>query len=101
MTANIGNDRLVRDIQEMVATFDHYIIMDDVEVKNISEQITALGVAGPKAEEVLTSAGFSLPAMAELQVQTANEGTRLAGQELEQAQRPVRPSRADDARRRR
>src|SRR5579885_54665 len=55
-------------VEKMVATFDRYIIMDDVEVKNISEQFTALGVAGPKADEVLKAAGFSLPAMTELQV---------------------------------
>ncbi len=59
-------------VEKMVATFDHYIIMDDVEVKNLSEQVTALGVAGPKAEEVLRAAGFSLPAMTELQVQAAS-----------------------------
>src|ERR1700756_4273290 len=27
-------------VEKMLATFDHYIIMDDVEVKDLSEQIT-------------------------------------------------------------
>src|SRR5215472_884306 len=31
-------------VEKLLATFDHYIIMDDVEVKNISEQLTVLGV---------------------------------------------------------
>ena len=35
--------------EKILATFDHYIIMDDVEVANLSGQLTALGVAGPKA----------------------------------------------------
>lgn len=59
-------------VEKLVATFDHYIIMDDVEVMNISQQVTALGVAGPKAEDVLKAAGFSLPALTELQVQAVS-----------------------------
>src|ERR1700733_11157304 len=39
--------------EKILATFDHYIIMDDVEVANLGEQLTALGVGGPKAREVL------------------------------------------------
>jgi folate-binding Fe-S cluster repair protein YgfZ len=35
-------------LEKILATFDHYIIMDDVEVANLSEQLTALGIAGPK-----------------------------------------------------
>ncbi len=38
--------------EKILATFDHYIIMDDVEVTNFSEQLTALGIAGLKAREV-------------------------------------------------
>src|SRR5438094_7547629 len=33
--------------EKILATFDHYIIMDDVEVSNLSDQLTMLGVAGP------------------------------------------------------
>jgi folate-binding Fe-S cluster repair protein YgfZ len=36
-------------VEKILATFDHYIIMDDVEVKDLSEQLTALGVAGPNS----------------------------------------------------
>src|SRR5579859_5572579 len=35
--------------EKILATFDHYIIMDDVEVTNLSDRVTALGVAGPKS----------------------------------------------------
>lgn len=55
---------------KIFATFDHYIIMDDVEVTNLSEQLTALGVAGPKAREVLAAAGFVIPEMQPLQLQS-------------------------------
>lgn len=46
-------------LEKILATFDHYIIMDDVEVKNRSEEITALGVGGPKSREVLAATGFA------------------------------------------
>jgi folate-binding protein YgfZ len=47
-------------LEKILATFDHYIIMDDVEVTNLSEQMTALGVAGPKARAVLQGAGIAI-----------------------------------------
>ena len=40
-------------IKEM---FDHYIIMDDVEVADISDKLSAVGVAGPQAASVLQHA---------------------------------------------
>jgi folate-binding protein YgfZ len=54
--------------EKLLATFDHYIIMDDVEVSNLSEQWTALGIAGPKSREVAAAAGFAIPEMQALQV---------------------------------
>jgi folate-binding protein YgfZ len=56
--------------EKILATFDHYIIMDDVEVTNLSEQLTALGIAGPKAGGVLAAAGFATGEMQPLQVQS-------------------------------
>jgi folate-binding protein YgfZ len=55
-------------LERMLATFDHYIIMDDVEVSNLGEQLTALGVAGPKAREVLQNAGIAIPEMQPLEI---------------------------------
>src|ERR1700680_345542 len=46
-------------VEEILATFDHFIIMDDVEVVNLSQQLTALGIAGPQAGPVLAGAGFA------------------------------------------
>jgi aminomethyltransferase len=48
-------------VEQMLATFDHYIIMDDVEVKNLSDSITTLGIGGPKSREVLSAAGIAIP----------------------------------------
>lgn len=56
--------------EKILSTFDHYIIMDDVEVTNLSEQLTALGIAGPKSRAVLAAAGFAIPEMRALQVQS-------------------------------
>jgi folate-binding protein YgfZ len=42
------------------AIFDHYIIMDDVEVADISDKLLTIGVAGPKAREVLANAGIDV-----------------------------------------
>ena len=56
--------------EKVLATFDHYIIMDDVEVANLSEQLTALGIAGPRSPDVLSAAGFTIPEMTPLQAQS-------------------------------
>jgi len=53
--------------EKLLATFDHYIIMDDVEVANVSDKLTAIGVTGPKSREVLHAAGFELPNLEPLQ----------------------------------
>jgi folate-binding protein YgfZ len=48
-------------VEKLLATFDHYIIMDDVEVTDVSEQQTALGLAGPRARAILNMAGIEVP----------------------------------------
>jgi folate-binding protein YgfZ len=53
--------------QKLLATFDHYIIMDDVEVANVSEKLTAIGIAGPKVREVLRAAGLEISELEPLQ----------------------------------
>ncbi|MGB7555014.1 MAG: glycine cleavage T C-terminal barrel domain-containing protein [Candidatus Korobacteraceae bacterium] len=40
--------------------FDRYIIMDDVEVADISDKLAAVGVAGPKSRELLAAAGIDV-----------------------------------------
>ena len=54
-------------LERLLATFDHYIIMDDVEVTNLSDKLTAIGIAGPKVRDVLSSAGFEILQLEPLQ----------------------------------
>ncbi len=55
-------------LEKILATFDHYIIMDDVEVKNLDEQITALGIAGPNARNVARACGIEIPESRPLEI---------------------------------
>lgn len=66
----IDTDR--NELEQILATFDHYIIMDDVEVANLADSITALGIAGPKSREVLTAAGIAIPETKPLQIVEAS-----------------------------
>jgi folate-binding protein YgfZ len=83
-------------VEKILATFDHYIIMDDVEVKRLfspdegvrdatslagsnqgaadassAKHIAALGIAGPKAREVLAATGIQIPEMQSLEIAEA------------------------------
>ncbi len=53
--------------EKLLATFDHYIIMDDVEVANVSDKLTAIGLTGPKSRAVLRAGGFEIPNLVPLQ----------------------------------
>jgi folate-binding protein YgfZ len=69
---NLG-DRILVDtdasqVAKIRATFDHYIIMDDVEVLDLTDEAAAVGIAGPDSEKVLRAAGFELPELQALQV---------------------------------
>jgi folate-binding protein YgfZ len=57
-------------VEKIIATFDHYIIMDDVEVTNISEKQTAIGLTGPRSRAVLNRAGIEVPNLQPLQMIT-------------------------------
>ncbi|MGB2837089.1 MAG: glycine cleavage T C-terminal barrel domain-containing protein [Candidatus Sulfotelmatobacter sp.] len=71
---NLGEKLVVEtdrsQVEKIVATFDHYIIMDDVEVTDISAQRTALGLAGPRSRAVLNIAGIEVPNLQPLQMIT-------------------------------
>jgi folate-binding protein YgfZ len=54
-------------VEKILATFDHYIIMDDVEVENLSDKLTALGVRGPSSRAILQGAGLKIPELMPLQ----------------------------------
>jgi folate-binding protein YgfZ len=55
-------------LANLLAIFDHYIIMDDVEIANLGDRLQSIGIAGPKAGEVLRGAGFESPPLETLQV---------------------------------
>ena len=71
---NRGESLLVEtdrsQVEKVIATFDHFIIMDDVELVNISENQTALGLAGPRSRELLNAVGIAVPEMEPSQVMT-------------------------------
>lgn len=48
-------------IPDLLGYLKHYIIMDRVELKDVSEQWAALGLAGPRAAEMLTASGLAVP----------------------------------------
>jgi len=54
-------------LEKVLQVFDHYIIMDDVELTNVTDQLTGIGIAGPKAETVLRTLGIALPQLVPLQ----------------------------------
>lgn len=53
---------------KMIETFDKFIIMDDVELSDASEKLTAIGVRGPKSKDVLAKTGVAVPALQPLEV---------------------------------
>ena len=57
-------------VEKIVATFYHYIIMDDVNIENLGEKWTALGLSGPKSRALLNAAGIKTPEMQPLQMMT-------------------------------
>ena len=69
---NMGEEILVdtdpSQLNKILATFDHYIIMDDVEVTNLYGQVAAVGLAGPESLKVLQAAGFAIGEPHPLQV---------------------------------
>jgi aminomethyltransferase len=54
-------------LEKVRATFDRYIIMDDVEVTDLSGQAVSLLIAGPNSQEKLNRAGFQSSALDPLQ----------------------------------
>jgi folate-binding protein YgfZ len=71
---NMGDSLLVdvdARLREIVlAHFDKFIIMDDVEVADVSATLTAIGVAGSRAKETLNAAGIHVPDLAPLELCT-------------------------------
>ena len=71
---NLGDSLLVdtdaRQRDTVLAHFEKFIIMDDVEVSDVSATMTSVGIAGPQALTVLRSAGIQSPDLAPLELCT-------------------------------
>jgi folate-binding protein YgfZ len=64
-------DSLLVDIDrfqlpKVLALFDRYIIMDDVEVSDITSKLSAVGITGPEARGALRAAGIDFPELPSL-----------------------------------
>jgi folate-binding protein YgfZ len=53
--------------EKVLQLFDHYIIADDVEIADISDKLTAIGLTGPESRRVLERAGIAVPDLAPLE----------------------------------
>jgi len=52
-------DTSIEQVPALMRHLDHFIIMDDVELADVSQQWTAVSLAGPLAGQVLATLGFS------------------------------------------
>lgn len=62
-------------VETVMQIFDRYIIMDDVEVENLTGKLAVVAVAGPKSAAMLGAVGMSVPGLRPLEfVETKWEG---------------------------
>lgn len=68
---NRGNSLMVdvevAQLPKVMQHFDHYIIMDDVEVADVSQKLAGIGMVGPTATAVLEAIGLEAKDLAPLQ----------------------------------
>jgi len=55
-------------IESLLTLFRRYIIMDKVEITDKSDELTAIGIQGPSAPEVLAKSGIENPRLEPMQV---------------------------------
>jgi folate-binding protein YgfZ len=55
-------------VQAIAEMFDRYIIMDDVEVADVSDKLSAIGIEGPLAVNTLQKAGIEVSQLERAQV---------------------------------
>jgi folate-binding protein YgfZ len=53
--------------EKVLQLFDHYVIADDVEIADVSDKLTALGLTGPESRHVLERAGIAVSELEPLQ----------------------------------
>ncbi len=54
--------------ENVLQMFDRYIIADDVEIADISDKLSAIGLTGPESRQVLERAGIVFSELAHLQL---------------------------------
>jgi folate-binding protein YgfZ len=54
-------------LEKVLQLFEHYIISDDVEIANVSDKLTAVGLTGPESRQVLERANIIVSNLAHLQ----------------------------------
>jgi folate-binding protein YgfZ len=79
---NRGDDLLLdtdrSQAETLIKTLGRYIIMDDVKLTDISDSLTAIGLCGPKAKDVLSSAGLDASELEPLQTgKRSIDGTEI------------------------
>jgi len=62
-------DTDVSQAAKMRELLEHFIIMDDVEIRDAMDRLTAVGILGPHSRQVLAAAGVASPTNEPLQVQ--------------------------------
>lgn len=62
----IDTDR--SQLQNLLTLFRRYIIMDKVELTDKSDDLTAIGIQGPRATEVLAKSGIEDPGLEAMQI---------------------------------
>jgi aminomethyltransferase len=76
-------------VPKVLDVFEKFIIMDDVEVSDASERLTAIAVQGPQARATLEKAGFSHPELQPMRIvdgvwkETGYSLTRMASDTAE------------------
>ena len=60
--------------EKLLGVLRRYIIMDKVELTDVSERWATIGIAGPKAKEILQRAGVEMPALEPLQFASVTIG---------------------------
>ncbi len=65
-------DTDARQVEPLLTAMKRFIIMDKVEMLPAGEAVTAFGICGPKAQQVLASAGLDLSGMQPLELRDTN-----------------------------
>jgi len=79
---NRGEDLLLdtdrSQAETLIKTLGRYIIMDDVKLADISDSLTAIGLCGPRAKDILAAVGIDVSSLDPLQIRKQSlDGTDI------------------------